>query len=141
MSEQSQKTLRKYLIASGAAVLAGLLIMWLQGFFSGLDVINQMRVLADAFSVPGVLLIMIGVLVWVGSEGLFDAFGYAFHHARAMFIPSFRAYRHVTFYDYKMEKAGKRPHGYSFLFFTGLGFLAIGIVFTVIHGIIYVPPV
>lgn len=141
MSEQTPRTLRKYLITSGAAVLAGVIVMWLEGFFSGLDVINQMRVLADAFSVPGVLLIMIGVLVWVSSEGIFDAFGYAFYHARAMFIPSFRAYKHVTFYDYKMERSGKRAHGFSFLFFTGLGFLAVGIVFTVIHGMIYVPPV
>ena len=34
-----------------------------------------------------------------------------------------------SYYDYKTRKSGQRFTGYSFLFFTGLAFLAVALVF------------
>lgn len=128
----SKQTLIKYSITIAAC--AGIVVAVLSAldFWNRTSSVMQLADLTDAFTVAGLLPILLGALIWASSEGTFDGLGYAFGRMGALLLPRFKPYRHLTYYDYKMEKRGKRPHGYAFLFFVGLGYLAIGLVFLLI---------
>ena len=140
--KDGHKLLLKYSITFAAAGLFTLFIMWLRGFDSAPSLQEQYRILADSFSIPGLLLVLFTALFWVSSEGAFDGLGYAFSRIGSMFIPFHKkSLEHKTYYDYKMEKKDKRAHGYSFLFFVGLFYLAVSIVFIILFESVYVPMV
>lgn len=135
-----RKWLVKYGITTAAAGLATLGVLSLQGYWEATATVDKYRILADGFTVPGVLLIMVAALIWVSSEGFFDSLAYAFTRVGGMLIPFFKKGReHQSYYDYKMSRRDKRAHGYSFLFFVGLVFVAVAVVFVVLHESVYVP--
>ena len=125
----SKQTLTKYSIAIAVCGSIALAVLSALNFWNRTTVAMQLADLADAFTVAGLLPILIGALIWASSEGMFDGLGYAVGRLGAMLVPTFKAYRHLTYYDYKMEKRGKRPHGYAFLFFVGIGYFVIGLIF------------
>ena len=125
----SKQTLTKYSIAIAVCGSIAIAVLSALNFWDRTSQLMQLADLADAFTVAGLLPILIGALIWASTEGMFDGLGYAVGRIGAMFIPNFKSYRHLTYYDYKMERRGKRPHGYAFLFFVGLGYLSIGLIF------------
>ena len=90
-----------------------------------------MKALADAFTIPGVVFLMVGVLVWVSTTGFFDFLGYALGNFGRMLIPMSKK-PHQTFYDYKVSRSEKRAAGYSCIFVTGALLIAVAIVFTIL---------
>ena len=86
---------------------------------------------ADAFTIPAVVMLMLGLLVWVSTTGSFDMLGYGLKRAKDAFIPS-ASYTHEQFYDYKMRKNEKRIKGYSFMFISGGIYLIPGVVFNIL---------
>lgn len=138
--KDGRKLLLKYGITTGAAGLFSLVFMWARGLWTVQTPVERYRILADAFSVPGMLLVLFGALVWVSGEGIFDGIGYALNRFGSMFVPMHKkSAQHLTYYDYVMAKRGKKAHGYSFMFFVGLAFIAVSIVFIVLHESVYVP--
>ena len=140
------KGIRKLLLKYGitTALAGGMtgLVLYLHGYADAVTLVEKYRILADAFTIPGVLLVMVAALIWVSSEGFFDGLGYAARQFGNLFIPLFGKNRkHQTYYDYKMEKEDKRAHGYGFLFFVGLVFVLVAIIFIILHSSIYVPSV
>lgn len=134
--------LLRYGITTAVAGAATVFILWLRSYGEATAAVARYRILADAFTVPGVLLICVAALVWVSSEGFFDGLGYAFSRVGSRLIPFFkRSLEHQTYYDYVQEKKGKRIHGYSFLFFVGLAFVAVAVVFIILHESVYVPSI
>ena len=126
----SRKIILRYSITTAAAGLVSLLVLYLHGFGDVTTLEQKYKILADAFTIPGVVLIMFGALIWVSSEGFFDGLTYAFTRVGGMLIPFFRGGKeHQTYYDYKMKMKDKRAHGYSFMFFVGIVFVAIAVVF------------
>ena len=125
----SKQTLTKYLIAAAVCACIVLLVLSALGFWSRTSFVVRLADLTDAFTVAGLLPILIASLIWASTKGMFDTLGYASGRVIAMLVPTFKAYRHVTYYDYVMEKRGRRPHGYGFLFVVGLGYFVIGLVF------------
>lgn len=135
-----RKSLLRYLITTAAAGAVTVLILYLQGFFGLTSQVDRYRVLADAFTIPGVILVMVTALIWISSEGMFDGLAYAFGRVGSRLIPFFfKSWQHETYYDYKQCKSEDRPHGYSFLFFVGLAFVTIAVVFVFLHASIYEP--
>ncbi len=66
---------------------------------------NSWRVWSNAFTIPGVILICVGLLSLISREGTFDSLAYS---AR-VFIRMFQSGRkHVRFGDYVMERREKR---------------------------------
>ena len=140
--KDGRKLLLKYSITAGVALIATLFIMWLKDFESAEALHVKYQILSDAFSVPGALLMLFTGLLWASSEGIFDGLGYSFNRFGSMFIPMYKkSLEHKTYYDYKKEKEQKRPHGYSFMFFVGLFFFLVGIVFMILFKTVYVPKV
>ena len=127
------KLLLKYLITASVAGVCVLLILWLRDFSVAPTLLEKYRILSDAFAVPGVCLIMFSLLIWASSEGAFDFLGYAFNRVGDMMIPGHGAMKkHETYYDYVERKRGKRAKGFWFLFFVGLAFTAVSVVFIIL---------
>ena len=126
----SRKIILRYSITIAAAGLMSLLVLYLHSFWDATTLEQKYKILADAFTIPGVVLVMFAALIWVSSTGFFDGLTYAFTCFGGMLIPFFRKGKeHQTYYDYKMSMKDKKAKGYSFLFFVGILFVAISVVF------------
>lgn len=132
--------MKKKLLQYGATAVVGALIaLWvmnIEGFFiiidSESDQIKEIfNILCNAFFIPGMLLILSGVIMWIASKGFFDSFGYAGRTAAHMFIPFMKPER-KSFYDYKEEKAKKRGKVPYFLMIVGAAYLLISVVFLIL---------
>ena len=126
-----KKTIIKYASAAVIGACLCVLVLWLSGYSSELAPSEKYKILTDVFSGPGSVFIMIGCLVAVSTSGFFDMLSYGFGKAARMLIPMSKK-NDETFYDYKMRKNEDRLSGYSFIFFTGLAFLLISIVFLIL---------
>ncbi len=135
MSKERKKKLRKYIITTVVGLLIGAGVMAIQGFGEAADMDRRMVILCDAFTIPGILLIMAAGLVFVSNNGALDAMGFLLSRLASVFIPGIAAsQKHERYGDYvarKREKGGIK--GYSFLPITGAVFLAVGVILTVIY--------
>ena len=118
--------------AVGGSIAAG--ILWLLNVGGAETLADTFGIIADAFVVPGVLMLGVAALLWVSSDGFFDALGYAAGSVGNMLIPLFGGMaKHQTYYEYVQSRKGKRATGYSFLVWEGLAFLVIGLVFMILY--------
>lgn len=129
------------LVKYGSASAVSLLLSWAtlgiygtEKFLASVPV-ERYRMLCDIFSVPGVLLIMAGLLVVVSNQGAFEGIGYAVKYAVKMLIPGPKTME--KYYDYLQRRRGKRIHGFGFLFVVGLTDLVIAGVFMVMFYHLY----
>ncbi len=133
MENQTKKKLLKYGITTAVAAGVAVLIMYSGGLFETADTLTRYKLLADAFTIPGVILLCIGALVWVSTDGMFDGFTYAAKRLGSL-IPFYsKNYKHERYYDYVMRKRGKRIGGYGFIPIVGAAFTAIAVVFIVLY--------
>ena len=121
-----------FLLKYGITMLVGGLLTWLtldlHGFSSTMPKLQQYRLLCDAFTIPGVILVMVGFLVMIANAGNFLGLGYAVKHAVKMLIP-FGNKKDERYYDYYQRKQQGKITGYGFIFITGLVFMAVAMVF------------
>ena len=99
------------------------------------ELVDIYKILADGFTVPGVILIMLTALVRLSAEGAFDGLSYVIRQGAYLLIP--RKYKHETYYDYKTSKGEKKPHGYSCMFYVGVVLVLIALVFVKLHSDVY----
>jgi hypothetical protein len=100
------------------------------GFSFTNDLIDIYSNLAAAFTVPGLLAVLIGALVWVSTTGFFDTLTFGVSILFKGLLPFKKGERFERFYDYKARKDEKRLTGYGFIVISGAIFLVIGIIFT-----------
>lgn len=121
-----------FLLKYGITTLVGGLLTWLtldlHGFSSTMPKLQQYRLLCDAFTIPGVILVMVGFLVMIANAGNFLGLGYAVKHAVKMLIP-FGNKKDERYYDYYQRKQQGKVTGYGFIFVTGVLFMAVAMVF------------
>ena len=98
-----------------------------------LPLVDQYRILCDAFSIPGMLCILSGALLWVANEGALDGVGYLLSYAVHALLPG-SEHKGERYSDYKERKHGKKASGYGFLFVVGLALMAVAMVF---YGLFY----
>ena len=127
MSERNKTLLLKYGITGGACLLMALLYLFNADFLN-LEGPDRLRILCDAFTVPGLLCLFSGVLVWLGNEGRFDGVGYVLSYMFHAFLPG-SLNKRESYKDYLERKKGKKPAGFAFLLITGAVFTAISMVF------------
>ena len=131
MKQESKGTLRKYAVCVGIEVLIAFFVIWSKGFFAHSLAVN-IQILSDAFFVSGVLMTLFAGMMYVSSEGALIGIGFVLRNVVLAFIPMGRA-RHEKYADYRDRKLSeaKKP-GLSSILVTGLSFLLIGVVLTVI---------
>ncbi len=133
------KRLKTLLVKYGCCCAFVGLLAWFyidQRPFSGADLVDQYLMLSDAFTIPGVILVMAGCLMWVSTTGFFDGVSYAAGAAIRALIPGGRA-NEEKYVDYIERKRENRVKGYGFLFIAGLVTLAISAVFMVLYYRLY----
>ncbi len=136
MNDKIRAIILKYLISIciGGAFVTLFLIG--NGYSEMTDPVSKYRALTDAFSIPGVIFLMVGCLVFVSTDGFFDMLSYGLSKFARSLIP-FSKKSEETFYEYKTRKSQNRFTGYSFLFFVGLLFLTVAIVFLILFFNVY----
>jgi hypothetical protein len=104
-------------------------VLNLHGFEEAVDIQDKYRILSDAFTIPGVVLMLCGALVWIANEGAFEGISYAVSYSLRMLIPGVRK-EHERYRDYVERRRENGPvKGYSFLVITGAAFFAVALVF------------
>ena len=126
------KDIKSILIRYGITTAVGALIclgvMAIRGFFSGENSeLENLLALTDGFSVSGIMLTMIGLLVWATNHGSLDAIGFSF---KILINVVTRKKDYPTYYEYKQQKVAKGNVKVSFLIHVGIVFLIIAIIFT-----------
>ena len=115
-------------------LVASLILSFVRDVYNAPDTQTLYRDLSDIFSVPGLLLVLFGGLVFVSNGGAF--YGLSFSVLKFFNVFKKDANRNrETYRDYVARKSDKKVTGYSFLFFAGLIILTPGVVFLVLYGI------
>ena len=131
MKEETKVTLRNYAICVGIELVIAFLVIWSKGFFAHSLAVN-IQILSDAFFVAGILMTLYAGMMYVSGEGALIGISFVLRNAVLAFLPMGRA-RHEKYADYRARKLGEaKKHSNSYVLVTGLIFLFIGIVFTVI---------
>lgn len=136
MKKENKVTLRNYAICFGIEALIAFLVIWSKGFFTQSAAVN-IQILSDAFFVAGILMALYAGMMYVSGEGALIGIGFVLRNVVLTFIPMGRA-RHERYADYrarKLSEAKKRNN--SCVLVTGVIFLFIGIVFTVIWSTVF----
>jgi len=129
------------LLKYGITTLVGALIVWavidFHGYAEAISDAERYRILSDAFTIPGITLMLCWLLVYVANEGAFEGISYAVSYAIKMLIPG-GARTHEKFSDYVVRKreSGK-VRGTGFLFFTGAAFFLVALVFIALFYSVY----
>ncbi len=119
-------------ISYGTAVSLGLVMV--VSFLSGQDLLNQavkdvLRLLSDAFMLPGFLMVAAGLMVWIANEGTLDGVSFVLIRAVKFLLPFGRGEKDESYGEYVARQAEKRVKGYGFLFVTGGIFMGLSLVF------------
>ena len=131
MKQNKKATLIKYALCFGVEALIAFLVIWSKGFFTESAAVN-LQILSDAFFVAGVLMTLFAGMLYVSSEGALIGIGFVLRNVVLAFIPMGRA-KHEFYADYRARKLSEaKERDDRFVLWTGLFFLAIGIVLTVI---------
>ena len=131
MNRETKATLRNYGICVGIEALIAFLVIWSKGFFAHSLAVN-IQILADAFFVSGILMTLFAGMMYISSEGALIGIGFVLRNVVLTFIPMGRA-RHEKYADYRARKlANAKKSNNRPILVTGLVFLIIGVVFTVI---------
>lgn len=112
------------------------LILSLNGYWNLTEPQDKLRVLCDAFSLPGILLVLMSGLIFASNAGALDGLLYGLRVSVERILP-FLPHKHVRYRDYLQKRREKKVKGYSFIFFTGAAFLTVGLVLLVIFHVKY----
>ena len=135
MSNRLKVNLLKYGIS--ALVCGGMVYFYIAvRDFSTQSLMEQYRILCDAFTIPGVLAIMFAFLLAISNDGFFLGLSYAVGVAMKALIPGGRL-KIEKYYDYVERRKGKKITGYGFLFLVGGVCLAAAVVFMVLFYRLY----
>lgn len=136
MSKEQKTTLIKYLSASLVGIALAVFYISVRDITLE-PLVEQYRILCDAFTIPGLVLIMLGFLVWISGTGTLDGLSYALQGLKRMLIPGAGLEKGERYGDYVERKRKKRISGYGFLFVVGGVFMAIALVFMALFYSIY----
>ena len=127
---QVWKTILKYAIT--VTIAAGLVfaVLGINGFFlGGFNKAQFYRKLSDAFTVPGLILILLALLFLVASKGAFTGLGYALRHVLRMLMPFFIK-KDISYAEYLENREHRKTVSIILCFLIiGAVFLTVGIVF------------
>ena len=131
MKQEKKVIFRNYAICVAIETLIAFLVIWSKGFFVHSTAVN-IQILSDAFFVAGILMTLFAGMMYISSEGALIGIGFVLRNALLTFIPMGRA-RQERYADYRARKLSEaKKHNDSCILVTGLIFLFIGVVLTVI---------
>lgn len=130
MNRQRKIKLIQYGICGSVCLLLAAVYLISNDFLS-LGTKDLLRILCDAFTIPGLLCVFAGLLVWGSNEGAFDGVGYVLSYAFHALIPG-NIHPRESYRDYLERKRGKRVAGYGFLFVCGGICILLALLFLIL---------
>lgn len=135
--------LAKNLMKYGISVTIGLILAYIYvatridlSNLAAVAKVDMYLILCDAFSIPGLLLLLAGLMMTLSNQGALDGVGYVAVNAIKMLIPG-GAVKAERYKEYLERKRANRIKGYGFLFVTAIAFLAVAAVFMALFYSIY----
>lgn len=140
MKQDNKGLLVKYGICFGIAALITLTVFAIKGFFTDSVAVN-IQILADGFSVSGLFFVLFAGMLYISGEGALIGIGFVLRNVVLAFIPMGRK-NHEVYAKYRERKMAERKKSTDHcILVTGLVYLFIGILFTVIWYVkFYHPP-
>ena len=96
-----------------------------------LEPLEMYRVLCDAFSLPGMLLLLFGLMMVMNDLGALDTLAFFGHYLLRTFLPVAFG-KGMSYLDYVEDRRANRKKGYGFLLIIGGVFTLIGVVFLIL---------
>ena len=131
MNQKKKTKLTKYIVCFCIASLITVGVFWRFGFFTDSTAVN-LQILADGFTISGILFLLFAGMMFVSGEGALIGIGFVVKNIIQWFVPGGRM-KHELYKDYRERKMNeKKKSGDHCILLTGLLFFAIGIIFLVI---------
>jgi Na+-translocating ferredoxin:NAD+ oxidoreductase RnfE subunit len=108
-----------YAVSLGIGIGLVLLVANNYGYSEAQTKAERVRILCDAFTIPGVCLMLCAALVAVYNQGVFTGVTYGLRRMKDIFLPFLKT-EYIKYPEYKKKKEAKKIKNYSFLFFSGL---------------------
>ena len=132
------RSLKANLIKSGiTAVVGGALAYFYVSVrdFGSQTLMEQYRILCDAFTIPGLVLVCFALLLTLSNEGALDGVGYVLKQALRMLTP--KGLGGEKYNEYLERRRKNHVKGYGFLYIVGGVFLLIAGIFLVLFYSLY----
>ena len=94
------------------------------------------RIVCDGFTIPGLILLMLGCLMSLSNIGAMDGLGYVVSIAVKMLLPG-GGLKMERYKEYLDRRRANRVRGYGFLYIVGAGCMAVALIFMVLFYRIY----
>ena len=126
------------LIKSGIASAVGILLVaafLLSSDFADESMMNRYKILCDAFTIPGLLMLMFAGLLSASNEGALDGLSYVVKQGFRML--TFRGLGTEKYLDFVERRRDNRLSGYGFLYIVGAVFMALALIFMALFYSLY----
>lgn len=129
MKKENVRLLGQYGTACAVAGLMAWLVTRTYGLSEVQNTVERYRILCDAFTIPGVVFIMVGLLIRIMDRGLLDGLSYAMRSLYRVFLPM-AARKDESFYDYVQRRRESRKGRHTaFILHVGILFMIPALVF------------
>ena len=139
MRSPLSKALTKYGICISISLALAFVFVYTRVDFqnpSATAIVDWYLILCDAFTIPGLLFLMLGCMMTLSSQGALDGVTYVMKNAVKMLIPG-AALKMERYYDYVEHKRANRAKGFGFLYVTGLICMGFSLIFMLLFYSIY----
>ena len=126
------------LIKSGIVTVVGILVVILfvsSSDFGAQTTVDKYKILCDAFTIPGLLMLMFAAMLSISNEGGLDGVSYLVKQGFRML--TFRGISQEKYLDYVQHRRENRLTGYGFLYIVGAVFMAVALIFLALFYSIY----
>ena len=130
MSKQTKTLLIKYGCSIGACLILSVWRIFSENVLA-LGLQDQYRVIGDSFFFHGFICFASGMMLWLSQEGAFDGIGYVLSYAWHAILPG-SLNKRESYKQYLERQRKKDKVGFGFLIVTGLLFIAVSTVFTIL---------
>ena len=128
-----RKSLKVRILRFLSAVSVGALVTWAYAnsrWEADMAEVLRYRVLCDAFTIPGILMVMIALLFTMNNIGALDTIAYLMSFLPRMIAPAVFGEPQMLI-DYVQQRRERRSKGYGFLYIAGFIFLGIAIYYLI----------
>ena len=133
MKSGTKKKLLGYGIATAVGILIAVIVV-VVGLDGGVPGKREMfRLLSDAGTIAGLVLLFTAALVAVSEQGLFRGVGYSVHYLYDRMMPGRSSRRPETYADYVERKSEKKGVSiWRYLILPGVVLLVLGVLFLIL---------
>ena len=128
-----RKSIKVRILRCLSAAAVGGAVAWWYGtsrWMEDMALVEQYRVLCDAFSIPGIMMVLFALLFSLNNLGALDTIAYLMSFLPRMIAPAAFG-EPEKLIDYVERRREKRTKGYGFLYIVGFIFLGIAIFYLV----------